>query len=144
MNPDAILDLAAQELDDIPHLPVEPVPVVFDKIGQQIKLGSIVVYGHALGRCAALQLGKILSIKVTYKTAHRCIGQDMEKGWQYEEYEQPEYRFSVQGVNMHDNWSPDETPSLLRKGTLQFPSRIIVLDPAVIPEKIRTLLDSVA
>jgi hypothetical protein len=136
-----ILEITAKEVDEIK--PEKEAPDVFDKIGQKVEIGSIIVYGHALGRCAALQLGKVLALKVIPKTSRRWKGRDpVTQENVYEDYDTADYRISVQGVEMNDNWSPDDEPSLLRKGTLQFPSRMIVLDPKLVPEKIRELLDN--
>jgi hypothetical protein len=143
LSAEKILELAATEIDEITTVH-EETPVVFDKIGQKLEIGSIIVYGHALGRCAALQLGKILAIKVIPKKSSKWIGRDpITDKHMYEEYDDADYRITVQGVGMHDNWHPDEKPELLRKGTLQFPSRMIVLDPAKVPQKVRELLDNV-
>ena len=37
--------------------------VPYDKTGTEIKEGDFIVYGHALGRCAGLRIGKVLAIK---------------------------------------------------------------------------------
>ena len=38
-----------------------------DILGREIKAGCIIVYGHALGRCAALKIGKVLKVKAEDK-----------------------------------------------------------------------------
>ena len=101
-----------------------------DKLGQEIKVGSYIVYGHALGRCAALRLGKVLRVEVLHETHRYNSGGD---------------RITVQGIEdgYYQHWN-DTTiePSLTsRVGTLQFSDRTIVLDPALIPAKIKKLLD---
>ena len=139
-----VLEIAANELDQFESVPETVTPDVLDKIGQKLVVGSLIVYGHALGRCAALQLGKVLAIKVIPKVSQKWRGRDPVTNQNiYEDYDNADYRITVQGVEMNDNWLPDETPELLRKGTLQFPSRIIVLDPANVPQKVRELLDNV-
>lgn len=114
-------------------------PVMLDKIGQEIKVGSIIAYGHALGRCAALQLGKVLAIKVTMKPGHRWIPGKRES----ESCDVPEYRITVRGITEQSSWQNNYTEEwvLLRKGTLQFPDRTIVLDPALIPQPMKDMLD---
>lgn len=144
LSVEKVLETAANEIDEITTVH-EETPVVLDKIGQKIEIGSIIVYGHALGRCAALQLGKILAIKVMPKKSQRWTGKrdPITNQGIYEDYDDADYRITVQGVGMNDNWHPDDSPELLRKGTLQFPSRMIVLNREVVPQKIRELLDSV-
>jgi hypothetical protein len=98
---------------------------IFDKVNQEITIGSIVAYGHALGRCAGIRIGKVLDIKT------------QEGRWVKEE---TEYRITVIGVD--DDWN-HKTPELCsRVGTLQFPNRMIVLDDTKVPASYKTLLDS--
>lgn len=105
-----------------------------DKLGQPIEPGAIIAYGHALGRCAALRIGKV--VKVALK----------------ENYSRMEPRITVQGVD--DDWADWRTDDeefdkrhpiklTTRKGTLMFPNRTIVLNPGVIPEIYQTLLATV-
>ena len=98
-----------------------------DKIGQKIVVGSYIVYGQALGRCAALGLGKVLKLSMK------------DGGSSYS----PKERISVQGVNDSYTNGRNEVipPSLSGKGTLMFPDRIIVLDPATVPADVKKLLD---
>jgi hypothetical protein len=98
---------------------------ITDKIGQPIAAGSIIAYGHALGRCAGIRIGKVLKLS-------------SKPSWREGE---TEYRITVQGVD--DDWD-HKTPALTsRVGTLQFPERIIVLAPEAVPAKFRKLLDGV-
>jgi hypothetical protein len=117
-------------------------PKMYDKIGQEITVGAIIVYGHALGRCAALQLGKVLALKTTMKPGHQWNPATKK----HENCEVPEYRITVQGITETANWRNDyiEELTLLRKGTLQFPDRTIVLERSKVPQKIVELLDTVS
>jgi len=82
-----------------------------DKTGRsEIIVGSYIVYGHALGRCAGLKFGKIVKID-----RHN----DEERYW-------------VLGVD--DDWYPGSKPELSKIGRLQFPERIIVLSFSMLPE----------
>lgn len=91
-----------------------------DKVGKEIKVGSFVVYGHALGRCAGLRIGKILEIR-SPKT----------------DYNKEAIHFSVQGVDDDWNFKP---PHVCRKGTLQFPDRILVIPEKSVPVHCKILL----
>lgn len=95
---------------------------VKDKFGTLIKPGCYIVYGHALGRCAGLRIGKVLSV------------QSKKKSWSHES----EYSITVQGVD--DDWSFKGMRLTARRGTLLFGDRIIVLAPEQVPEAYRNLL----
>lgn len=83
-----------------------------DKLGKDIVVGSYIAYGHALGRCAGLRIGKVLAIKHIPKSNPHYYGS--------------EWRITVRGVD--DDWSPHSPMELCKKnGTLQFPDRIVVL-----------------
>jgi hypothetical protein len=92
----------------------------YDKIGREIKVGDFIAYGHALGRCAALAIGKVLAIK--YGPA---------KGYS----SHMQWSITVWGVD--DGWNGKKLNST--KGTLQFPDRIIVVD--TVPDEYKKLLD---
>ena len=100
-----------------------------DKIGQPIEINDTIAYGHALGRCAGLRIGKVLKIKTIEKGEH-----SRTKEMLYE------YRITVIGID--DDWSHREPELNSRKGTLQFPDRIIVLNPSVVPENYKVLLEN--
>lgn len=93
-----------------------------DKLGQEIVEGDIIAYGHALGRCAGLRIGKVLAIKPTNPDA-------MFSG---------NCRITVIGVD--DDWAHNELALCRKKGTLMFSERIIVLPRARVPGKYRVLL----
>lgn len=98
---------------------------IVDKIGQPITAGCYIAYGHALGLCAAIRLGKVLRV------AH------VEKEWS----DKPVLRITVQGIE--DGWGGRPPKLVGRKGTLMFPDRMIVLDPATLPKAIFALLDPI-
>ena len=37
-------------------------PKFIDKSGREVKAGDVIVYGHALGRCAGLQYARVLAL----------------------------------------------------------------------------------
>jgi hypothetical protein len=94
----------------------------YDKIGREIKVGDFIAYGHALGRCAALAIGKVLDIKYgPPKSAYSST--------------RNQWSISVWGVD--DGWDGKKKLNST-KGTLQFPDRIIVLDK--VPDEYEKLL----
>lgn len=103
---------------------------VRDKIGQEIQPGSYIAYGHALGRCAGLRIGRVLKVEAWE-----------EEPWRGSDKWVAVYRIQVQGV---DNESSYQEPRLTsKKGTLQFPDRIIVLDKAKVSSAYLDLLEGV-
>ena len=104
----------------------KPEGPLFDKIGQEIKPGCYIAYGHALGRCAGLRIGVVLA--AGYKS---IIGWDDKEKW--------EERITVWGVD--DDWDHQESKLLSKRSTLMFPDRIVVLSS--LPEKFTKLLDTV-
>jgi len=115
---------------------------ILDKIGQEIIPGCIIAYGHALGRCAGLRLGKVIKLSCRIKPAFANYP------------ERREYRITVHGLDddSYDtnepnltNWRGEKYQAKLleKKSTLQFPSRVVVLNEKLLPEDFRKLLASV-
>ena len=94
---------------------------MIDKLGQEITVGSYIAYGHALGRCAGIRIGKVLKLDIKYDPYSHLPG----------------LRITVQGVD--DDWSHKKLALTAKKGTLMYPDRMIVLDPKVVPSQIKTL-----
>jgi hypothetical protein len=100
-----------------------------DRLGADIVVGSYIAYGHALGRCAGLRIGKVTAIK----EAH------VEDSWyRRAPHGEPEWRITVQGVD--DDWNTREPELCKRKGTLMFPSRMVVLAYDNLPATYQNLL----
>lgn len=94
----------------------EPVPTKFkDKSGLVINVGDLIVYGHALGRCAGLQYGKVLGMAKT--------------------------RLAVQGVD--DHWKGHAPKLNVRKGAVAYGERTLVITREQVPPAILKLLDTV-
>ena len=85
----------------------------------EIVVGSYIVYGHALGRCAGLKFGKITKI---------------------DEYEERN-RYWVIGVD--DDWHPRNDATLSKQGRLQFEDRIVVLPFEMLPDYAQRLLKDI-
>jgi len=103
-----------------------------DKLGHVIMVGAYIAYGHALGRCAGLRVGKVLAItKVRGRWESegihfRVIGvEDDYVGGVLEKSGLPHYQLRL----------------CERVGTLQFAERIIVLDAERVPQAYKELLD---
>jgi len=100
-----------------------------DKLGQEIKVGSYIVYGHALGRCAGLRLGKVLAI-------------NEKKDWRWIE---DRWTYTVQGVDhewaYEKPWDFEKAQLTNRKGFLAYLTRIVVLNESQVPKEIKKLLD---
>lgn len=92
-----------------------------DRTGRPINVGDYIVYGHALGRCAGLQFGKVLAIK--FRQAR---------------YHDPNVAITVIGVDEDFGHKPKLNRST---GALLFPSRIVVLDRDRLPAEIADMLD---
>ncbi len=119
---------------------------ILDKIGQPITPGCIIVYGHALGRCAGLRLGKVLKVSGTTEEIHY---QDAPKTVRFE------YRISVWGLD--DDWLDPNDPErvtrrlgeerkaklLEKRSTLQFATRVLVIDINSLSKEVQDLFNSV-
>jgi hypothetical protein len=115
-----------------------------DKLGQEITVGCYLAYGHALGRCAGLRTGKVLVLYEDVERDHEGkprLGQVWKDGDCLRGVEVPVYRMTVIGVD--DDWEGMYPLKLAqRTGTLQFPDRVVVLDPERVPQPYRDLLDA--
>lgn len=96
-----------------------------DKVGREITVGAFVAYGHALGRSSGLRIGRVLAIKPPAEDDRDA--QFYGGGW----------RITVIGVD--DDWMHRGPELNSRKGVLQFPKRMLVLDQ--LPEPHRSLLE---
>jgi hypothetical protein len=100
-----------------------------DKIGQDINVGDYIAYGHALGRCAGIRIGKVLAIKGEVHTNLRGK-------------EETRWRIHVWGID--DDYFPNmELQILTHKGVLEFPNRIVRLDIDQVPSAYIELLRDV-
>jgi hypothetical protein len=105
--------------DDIP----------LDKSGNPIEVGTYIVYGHALGRCAGLRFGKVLGIKRKPKPSYR-------------EFHSLDSQWSITVIGYDDDSLMRRDKACDRAGTLGFPDRILVIPKEWLTEEIRSALDS--
>lgn len=104
-----------------------------DRLGRDITPGCYIAYGHALGRCAGLRIGKVLEVKEAKLQA-----------WQSPRHPDadPDWRITVMGVD--DDWNHRAPELCKRKGTLMFPDRMIVLDFDKLPATYQQLLENIS
>jgi hypothetical protein len=102
-----------------------------DKVGDEITVGCWIAYGHALGRCAGLRIGKVLAFKEW---------DNLRFDNSINTYEPKKYRITVIGID--DDWCSQEPHVNDRKGTLQFPNRTLVLSDSQVPELYKNLMSN--
>lgn len=118
-----------------------------DKAGRTVKPGDLIVYGHALGRCASLQYGKVLAITSQRKTAYHWDSKTKE----HHSREYDHAKLKVKGVRFEDNWSGlpegsgwrDNEVAELRAGVLEFSSRVLKVTRDQIPQLVLEALDKI-
>lgn len=99
-------------------------PVLKDKAGHELKAGDYIVYGHNLGRCAALRYGMIVDIY------------EPKENWRSEK----RIHIRVRGVDA-EGWSAAKGPQLLSKdSTLQFGDRVLRISNSQMPDPVLKLL----
>lgn len=84
----------------------------------EIVVGSYIVYGHNLGRCAGLKFGKV--IKIDNPPSDKNV-----------------FRYHVIGVD--DDWA-FRNPELSKRGMLLYENRMMVLPFTMLPEYAQKLL----
>lgn len=98
-----------------------------DRAGREVKVGDFIIYGHALGRCASLQFGRVLSIT-----------SEEVKPYPGSREPRTDWKIGVRGVD-ENAWTKDgRKPRLMRAGTLQYPDRIILAN-YFMPSKLKEL-----
>jgi hypothetical protein len=95
-----------------------------DKAGRELRPGDLIVYGHALGRCAGLRYGRILAVQPGKSSPESM-------------------RLRVQGVDDDTNWS-GLGPRLCNPGTLSFEGRVLRVEREQVPSAVLSLLDAKA
>lgn len=94
-------------------------------LGQEIKPGDYIAYGQALGRCAAMNIGRV--IEAGLKPLKR-----------FEDDDKVEFRCKITALDydwFHDTYTRSKTAR-----TLQFAERIVVLHPDTVPASIKDVL----
>jgi hypothetical protein len=111
---------------------IVPVPHATDKMGQPILVGSFIVYGTLLGRCAALKIGRVEKIRATWGGGGWArVGTD--------EYPlTPEWHITVRSVD--DSWSHCPAKASQKLGTLMFPNRMLVIPQSMVTAEYLTML----
>lgn len=102
-----------------------------DKAGHLLQPGDLIIYGHALGRCAGLQYGKVVAIQ---RAKNRY-------GWDDNVAEEHlKVKIKVQGVDT--DWKSQE-PKLLRRSVLEFNERVLRITRDQVSKEVLSLLDTV-
>lgn len=98
-----------------------------DKTGRPIKAGDYILYAIAIGKSPTLRFGKVLNV----------VSTPNPKQWDPNRIDSKITVMGVDGEYFHTK------PSLLsKKSTLQFPERIVILDPITVPLEIMNLLSN--
>jgi hypothetical protein len=120
----------------IPRVPLKDRPkakeveTLKDKLDQDIRVGSYIAYGHALGRCAAIKIGRVLKLTSKPDDPITCSSSP--------------HRLTVVGIEDDLVWiGRDKYPPKLSKiGTLLYPDRVLVLNPSMLTPEYKALLDA--
>ena|SRR4030067_67458 len=110
--------------------------MILDKLGQEIKIGSIICYSTLLGRSAGIKFGKVLIInnKPSTKIEWNSIARRNET------INYIEYSIVVRGIEEDNGYIELNRGN----GKLLYPeSRVIVISENQIPEKYKILLDTI-
>lgn len=91
---------------------------MIDKVGTEITAGCFIVYGHALGRSAALRFGRVEAVNVKTK----------KDTWDEKEHDAS----TITVLGIEDLWEDYEGKERLpqvatKRSTLLFPDRVIVV-----------------
>lgn len=101
-----------------------------DKAGVPVEPGDFIIYGHALGRCAGLQYGKVLGYAPHPKS-----------DWGYNS-KTGDRDCKLRIIGVDDSWS-HKPPELLSKASIVcFGDRVLKLHPDQVPKPIAALLES--
>jgi hypothetical protein len=105
-----------------------------DKLGQELKPGRWIVYGHNLGRCAGLRIGLLLAAEMGESSFHGVPTpwnrQDRITVWSIDDNHIEYHRFHPE-----DEWARPKP--LSKKSTLLFSSRCLVIPTELVPEQYR-------
>lgn len=107
-------------------------PLFRDKADMLVQAGDLIVYGHALGRCAGLRYAKVLEVVWSGQPVNLYDGTGNEAH---------AARLRVHGVD--DDWSHNAPKLLSKPSILSFGSRVLVLGGHQVPTAIRDLLATV-
>ena len=88
-----------------------------DHLGREMKVGDFIVYGSALGRCAALASGYIVDL---YEETTQL------PDWRGEKKFKTDYKIKVKRNTTAGTWGNNIHQ---KHSTLKFPSRCVVTDP---------------
>lgn len=108
-----------------------------DKLGNEIKPGVWIIYGHALGRCAGLRLGKVLAVQDA-SVKGECPWNNKDKITVWGFYDD---HVAYSRYNPNDEWAKPKP--LTKTSTLQFSDRCIVVPERSVPKEYRDMIEEV-
>lgn len=104
--------------------------MIKDKLGNNIEVGSIIAYGHNVGRCGGIRIGKVLGLKIS------------QEPWGYGvDKFRTVYSITVRGID--DDWSSNKPRLNTKNGTLSYPERIVVIGYDALPDQYQELLSQI-
>lgn len=112
--------------------------MITDKLGQELKPGVWIFYGHNAGRCAGLRLGKVMEVKKG-EVNDRCpwLTKDRITVWGLDDDHLEYYKYHKD--EPHSDWARPKP--LSKKSTLLFASRCVVVPGEMVPEGYRKQIE---
>jgi len=107
-----------------------------DRLGQEIKSGVWIIYGHALHRSAGLRMGKVIEAVIgePERELTPWNRQDRITVWGIDDDSSEYHKFRPE-----DEWAKPR--ALEHKSTLLYSSRCVVIPEALVPEQYRKLVE---
>lgn len=99
-------------------------------LGQTIQPGDYIAYGQALGRCAAMNIGRVIDAGL----------KSLPPRWKGENRDEQEFRCKIVGLDW--DYRTDSYVRGEKLRTLMFSDRIVVLHPDTVPANLKALLES--
>ncbi|MBP9757241.1 MAG: hypothetical protein KBD06_01440 [Candidatus Pacebacteria bacterium] len=101
-----------------------------DKANVEVAPGDLIIYGHALGRCAGIRFGKVLALaehpKSEWGSNHKTGDRDCK----------------LRIIGVDDDWSHEEPKLLSKASVIAFGSRVLKLHPDQVPKLLADLLNT--
>ena len=109
-----------------------------DKLGQELKPGVWIFYGHNIGTSAGLRLGKVMAVSQG-EVNERCpwLSNDRVTVWGIDDDHLSYYKYHKD--EPHSDWARPKPNS--KKSTLLFSSRCVVVPEEYVPEPYRRMIE---
>lgn len=109
-----------------------------DKSGWILKPGDFIIYGHALGRCAGLQYGKVMEI-IEGKSP---LGYNMPT-WTKLKIRPVTYNDNYDRIGPDYQWDTSKVRVSTKASVLTFSSRVLKVERYQIPQPVLEALDAI-